>query len=107
MRAGLFRRRLAPPPRSAKARFDATVQVDRHPSLLESSGMNIDQIVADLRTERERIHSAITALEGSEGSYGNDRRRGRAGGPRRMSAATRARMAASQRARWAKRKKPA
>jgi hypothetical protein len=57
--------------------------------------MHIDQIVADLRAERDRIDQAITALDGTE------RRRGR----RRISAAGRKRISEAMKKRWAARKK--
>ena len=63
--------------------------------------MNIDQILSDLRSQRDAIDKAIAALDGT-GGRGPGRR---AGGRRRMSAAARARIAAAQRARWAKQKK--
>jgi hypothetical protein len=63
--------------------------------------MNVEQIVAELRGERDRLDQAIAALEGSN----QDGRRGRAGGRRRMSASARARISAAQKARWAKQKR--
>ena len=62
--------------------------------------MTIANILSELRTERNRIDSAIAALEGIST---DGRRRGRARRP--MSAAARARIGAAQRARWAKQKR--
>jgi hypothetical protein len=71
--------------------------------------MDIDRIMAELRTERGRIDRAIAAIEGLNST--GHRRAGRppraAAIPRRRdrtSAAGRARIAAAQRARWAKAK---
>ena len=63
--------------------------------------MSVEQIVAELRSERDRLDQAIAALEGSN----QDGRRGRPRGRRRMSAAARARISAAQKARWAKQKR--
>jgi hypothetical protein len=76
--------------------------------------MDINQIVEQLRRERNQLDVAITALEGRQTAP----RRGRPPksamtvsapvpvtskrGPRKMSAAARARISAAQRARWAK-----
>lgn len=69
--------------------------------LLGFAPMNIEQIVADLRAERDRIDSAIAALEGFTGSHG----RGRAGmRGRRMSAAARKRIGEAKRKWWAARR---
>jgi hypothetical protein len=78
--------------------------------------MDITQILDELRHQRSRLDSAISALEGGQTAP----RRGRppkaaqaasapvAGtpkrGPRKMSAAARAKIAAAQRLRWAKQK---
>ncbi len=78
--------------------------------------MNINQIVEQLRQERNKLDVAITALEGGQTAP----RRGRPPksaqtssapvavtsqrGPRKMSASARAKIAAAQRARWAKQK---
>jgi len=62
--------------------------------------LNLDQILGELRNERDRLDRAIAALDGiSTGKAVT--RRGRRGG-RHLSAAARARIAAAQRARWAK-----
>jgi hypothetical protein len=58
---------------------------------------NLDSILTELRSERDRLNHAIAALEGigsDHASYKPTRRK--------LSAAGRARIAASQRARWAK-----
>jgi len=75
--------------------------------------MDIQNILSNLKSERERIDRAITALEGL-GSTG-PRRRGRpvgsvsktsSGRPRRhMSAAARKRISEMMKQRWAERKK--
>jgi hypothetical protein len=68
--------------------------------------METNRILAELRTERDRIERAIAAIEGLNstalGSVTGAPRAART--RRRFSAATRARMAAAQRARWAKAK---
>ena len=71
--------------------------------------MNLQQIVTELKSDRDRIDRAINAIEGLN-STGHRRvgrppsaaRKARRRG--RMSAAGRARIAAAQRARWAKAK---
>jgi len=73
--------------------------------------MDIQNILGDLKRERERIDRAISALEG----LGSGRRRGRPSGshagakrPRRhMSAASRKRISEMMKQRWAERKKKA
>jgi transposase len=76
--------------------------------------MDINNILADLKRERDRLNSAIAALEGS-----GQRRRGRPAGsgsagasahagrrPRRhMSAAARKRISDMMKQRWAERKR--
>jgi len=71
----------------------------------------INQALSQLKAQRDRLNTAIAALEGLAGgekpqaapatirtsAAGGGRR-----GPRKMSAEARARIAASQRARWAK-----
>jgi len=77
--------------------------------------MDIDNILAQLKSERDRLDSAIAALEGSR-----PRRRGRPAGsgkaastasskpPRRhMSAAARKRISEMMKRRWAERKRKA
>jgi len=71
--------------------------------------MDIQNILGDLKRERERLDKAIAALEG----LGSGRRRGRPAGshaaakrPRRyMSAAARKRISEMMKQRWAERKK--
>ena len=69
--------------------------------------MEIERILSDLKSERERIDSAIRALEG--GRVG--RRPGRPVGSgrkrRTMSAAARKRISEMMKLRWAERKKKA
>ena len=76
--------------------------------------MNIEEIVRQLRQERDRIDMAIRALEGGNGPGNSIRRRGRPPGKankstpmrrRSMSAAARRRIAAAMKARWAAAKK--
>lgn len=72
--------------------------------------MDIQNILEQLRHQRQRLDEAIAALGGGQIA----RRRGRPPkattspavrrGPRKMSAAARAKIAAAQRARWAKQK---
>ena len=73
--------------------------------------MDIQSILADLKRERQRLDTAIAALEGS-----GPRRRGRPvgsgagrpGRPRRhMSAAARKRISEMMKQRWAERKRKA
>jgi hypothetical protein len=76
--------------------------------------MDIQNILNDLKRERERLHRAITALEGTGTG---PRRRGRPAGstsasagkrPRRhMSAAARKRISEMMKQRWAERKRKA
>ena len=73
--------------------------------------MDIQNILGDLKAERERIERAIAALKG----LGSGRRRGRPAGSknvaknprRRMSAAARKRISEMMKQRWAERKKKA
>jgi hypothetical protein len=74
--------------------------------------MDINNILGDLKRERERLDQAISALEGLGATA--PRRRGRpagsgksaAGRPRRhMSAASRKRISEMMKQRWAERKK--
>ena len=79
--------------------------------------MNVDQMIAELRTERDGLTAAIDVLERMALARG--RRRGRppawlssvkvsTPGPKRVvSAATRKKMALAQRKRWAAAKKGA
>jgi len=77
--------------------------------------MNIQNILADLKRERDRISTAIAALEGVGTG---PRRRGRPAGSgsaasgrrprrRRMSAAARKRISEMMKQRWAERKRKA
>jgi hypothetical protein len=59
--------------------------------------MDIEQIVEQLRAERNRLDEAITVLGGS-GTEGRTNRRG----PRHMSAEARRRISHAQKRRWAK-----
>ena len=70
--------------------------------------MDIQNILNDLRRERERLDKAIAALEGTDGG----RRRGRPVGSgnksrtrRHMSAAARKRISEMMKQRWAERKR--
>jgi len=73
--------------------------------------MDLESILAELRSQRARLVEAISALEGSAGPSG--RRRGRPPkaasltdrqGGRRMSAAARKRISEAMKQRWANRK---
>ena len=66
--------------------------------------MDLKNVIADLRKERDRIDQAIAAMEGISGgaTAGPGRRR-----RRRLSAAARKRISEGMRARWAERKKKA
>jgi len=65
---------------------------------------NLENIVQQLREERDRLDAAITALESVSSTDGNTRTAGHTttGGKRVVSVAARRRMARAQRARWAK-----
>lgn len=75
--------------------------------------MNLNEIVGQLKAERNRLHAAIQALEGVGGSVSGGKRRGRPPGSkdktagsapanrRHMSAAARKRIAEAMRKRWA------
>jgi hypothetical protein len=74
--------------------------------------MDINEIVSNLREERDRINEAIQALEGTAGNGRRGRRRGvvhqAATGrkpKRRLSAAAKKRLSESAKARWAKAKR--
>jgi hypothetical protein len=72
--------------------------------------MDLQQILSDLKNERERIDGAIRALEGSgKSGRGPGRPPGSTkGGKRRtMSAAARKRISEMMKLRWAERKKKA
>lgn len=72
--------------------------------------MDIQQIVSDLKSERERIDAAIRALEGT-GKSGRGPGRppgsGSRGKRRTMSASARKRISEMMKLRWAERKKKA
>ncbi len=75
--------------------------------------MDIDRILHELRSERDRLDRAIAALQGA--GAGGARRNGRTAaaaakggrrrGPRHMSADARRRISEAMRKRWAERKK--
>jgi hypothetical protein len=69
--------------------------------------MDTGSIIAELEAERERLDSAIAALQGSQSS----RIRTATGGPdgrrRRLSAAARRKIGVAMKKRWAERKKKA
>jgi len=68
--------------------------------------MDIQEILSDLRNERERIDAAIRALEGS-GKRGPGRPAGSGRKRRTMSPAARKRISEMMKIRWAERKKKA
>ena len=66
--------------------------------------MNTQDIVAELRSQRARLDSAIAALEGSVGAVARRGRPAKAGNCRRvMSAAARKRISEAMKKRWAER----
>ena len=67
--------------------------------------MHIEQILSDLRNERDRIDAAIRALEG--GRKGPGRPAGSGRRRRTMSPAARKRISEMMKIRWAERKKKA
>jgi hypothetical protein len=69
--------------------------------------MDIQQILTDLKNERERIDSAIRALEGGKPGRGPGRPVGSGKKRRTMSAAARKRISEMMKLRWAERKKKA
>lgn len=73
--------------------------------------MELANIIAELKAERDRLTAAINALEGAAESSGTAGRKVRiAGAPprrRRMSAQTRKRLSQMMKKRWAERKKAA
>jgi hypothetical protein len=64
--------------------------------------LDIQTIIAQLETERDRLDQAISALQGSK--RGPARPMARRKGPRRLSAAARKKIAESAKRRWAKAK---
>ena len=69
--------------------------------------MNIDQILSDLKSERDRIDAAIRALEGGKSKRGPGRPAGSGRKRRTMSPAARKRISEMMKLRWAERKKKA
>lgn len=75
--------------------------------------MNVSTILSHLKSERDRIDAAITALESigpQRGSHGSGRGRRAVNGAhkgRRMSAVARKRMSEARRKWWAERRKAA
>jgi len=69
--------------------------------------MDIERILSDLKGERERIDSAIRALEGGRSGRGPGRPAGSGRKRRTMSAAARRRISEMMKLRWAERKKKA
>lgn len=63
--------------------------------------MDTEQIIQELKAERNRLDAAIDALQA--GGAGTARRNGRRG-PRHMSAEARRRISEAQKKRWAQRK---
>ena len=69
--------------------------------------MNIQQILTDLKSERDRINAAIQALEGGRIGRGPGRPVGSGKKRRTMSPAARKRISEMMKIRWAERKKKA
>ncbi len=69
--------------------------------------MDIQQILSDLRSERDRIDAAIQALEGGRKGRGPGRPVGSGKKRRTMSPAARKRISEMMKIRWAERKKKA
>ena len=67
--------------------------------------MNTSEIVSSLRSQRDRIDAAISALEGAGTRGGRTARTGKSRSGRRMSAAARRKISLAQRKRWAKQKR--
>jgi hypothetical protein len=70
--------------------------------------MDISQIVEQLKSERDRLNDAISALESVKtpaGGRGRAAAKGRGRGGRRMSAEARRRISEAQKKRWARQKK--
>jgi len=69
--------------------------------------MNIQQILTDLKSERDRLDAAIQALEGGKIARGPGRPVGSGKKRRTMSPAARKRISEMMKIRWAERKKKA
>lgn len=69
--------------------------------------MEIERILSDLKSERERIDSAIRALEGGRAGRRPGRPVGSGRKRRTMSAAARKRISEMMKLRWAERKRKA
>ena len=69
--------------------------------------MEIERILSDLKSERDRIDSAIRALEGGRAGRGPGRPVGSGRRRRTMSPAARKRISEMMKLRWAERKKKA
>jgi hypothetical protein len=69
--------------------------------------MEIERILSDLKSERDRIDSAIRALEGGRAGRGPGRPVGSGRKRRTMSPAARKRISEMMKLRWAERKKKA
>lgn len=71
--------------------------------------MEINKVLSELRTERDRINQAIAAIEALAGSGKQGSGKSQLGikPPRTMSAAARKRISEAAKRRWAERKKAA
>jgi hypothetical protein len=69
--------------------------------------MDTQQILSDLKSQRDRIDAAIRALEGGKSGRAPGRPAGGGGKRRTMSAAARRRISEMMKLRWAERKKKA
>lgn len=70
----------------------------------KGGSLDIQTIIAQLETERDRLDQAISALQGSKRGPGRPMARIGRKGPRRLSAAARKKIAESAKRRWAKAK---
>ena len=66
--------------------------------------MNIESIIQELESTKDRLNDAIAALQGSDSS-GRKARKATNGKKRRLSAAARKRISQGMKRRWAARKK--